>query len=81
MALQIANPVVVKKIETLSKLTGLTKTATVEKAVDRLLSEQRAPAHADAWERFDAILAQFDQLPKIENPTDPLEWDEFGLPR
>ncbi len=32
MALQIANPVVVKTIETLSKLTGLTKTAAVEMA-------------------------------------------------
>ena len=36
MALQIANPTVVAKIETLAKRIGLTKTAAVERAVDAL---------------------------------------------
>ena len=36
MALQIANPIVVGKVERLAKATGLSKTAVVEKAVDRL---------------------------------------------
>lgn len=81
MALQIANPVVVKKIEALARATGLSKTAAVEKAVDRLLAEQNAGQAADMWRQFDAILAQIDQIPDLPNAFDPLEWDEHGLPR
>jgi antitoxin VapB len=81
MALQIANPTVVRKIETLARVTGLTKTAAVEKAVDRLLAEQNLDQTADAWERLDALLAQMDQIPDLPNAFDPLEWDEHGLPR
>jgi len=80
MALQIANPVVVAKIEALASKTGLTKTAAVEKAVDALLNEPVGRSE-DIWERFDAILAQMDQVPETANYTDPLEWDEFGLPK
>ena len=39
MALQIANPVVVGKVERLAKATGLSKTAVVERALDHLISE------------------------------------------
>ena len=39
MALQIANPVVVGKVERLAKATGLSKTAVVERALDCLMSE------------------------------------------
>jgi antitoxin VapB len=81
MALQIANPAVVAKIEALARATGLSKTAAVEKAVDRLLAEQKIDRMADAWQRFDALLAQMDQLPELPNAFDPLEWDEHGLPR
>ncbi|HKS89745.1 MAG TPA: type II toxin-antitoxin system VapB family antitoxin [Stellaceae bacterium] len=81
MALQIANPVVVGKIEALARATGLSKTAAVEKAVDRLLTEQRVGRIADVWERFDALLAQMDQIPDLPTAFDPLEWDEHGLPR
>ena len=81
MALQIANPTVVRKIETLARATGLTKKAAVEKAVDRLLAEQNLDQTADAWERLDALLAQMDQIPDLPNAFDPLEWDEHGLPR
>jgi len=80
MALQIANPVVVAKIEALASKTGLTKTAAVEKAVDALLNEPAGRSEA-IWERFDAILAQIDQIPETGNYSDPLEWDEFGLPK
>ena len=72
---------VVRKIETLARATGLTKTAAVEKAVDRLLAEQNLDRTADAWERLDALLAQMDQIPDLPNAFDPLEWDEHGLPR
>ena len=81
MALQIANPVVVGKIEALARATGLSKTAAVEKAVDRLLAEQRPDQAADVWARFDALLAQMDQIPDLPSAFDPLEWDERGLPR
>jgi antitoxin VapB len=80
MALQIANRTVVEKIEALARATGLTKTAAVEKAVERLLAEH--PDQADsAWQRFDAILSQIDRIPDQSADFDPLEWDEHGLPR
>ena len=81
MALQIANPAVVRKIETLARATGLTKTAAVEKAVDRLLAEQHLDQPTGVWGQFDAILAQIDQVPDVPDAFDPLEWDEHGLPR
>lgn len=81
MALQIANPSVVAKIETLAKATGLSKTAAVEKAVDRLLAEQGLDRTADLWREFDVLLAQLDRIPDLPTAFDPLEWDEHGLPR
>jgi antitoxin VapB len=81
MALQIANRAVIEKIETLARATGSTKTAAVEKAVDRLLAEQKIDRMADAWQRLDSLLAQMDQIPDLPNAYDPLEWDEHGLPR
>jgi antitoxin VapB len=81
MALQIANRAVVEKIEALARATGLTKTAAVAKAVDRLLAEQAIARPDGAWERFDAIVAQIDRVPEVSAGFDPLEWDEHGLPR
>ena len=56
MALQIANPVVVAKVERLARATGLSKTAVVEKAIDRLAGETAAAA--DPAERMSALLSQ-----------------------
>ena len=81
MALQIANPIVVKKIEALARVTGLSKTAAVEKAVDRLLAEHNFGEQTSVWQEFDAILAQIDKIPDLPNAFDPLEWDERGLPQ
>lgn len=81
MALQIANPTVVAKIERLAKATGLSKTAAVEKAVDTLLREQPPNEADDVEARLDAILAQMDRIPDLAEPFDPLEWDQDGLPR
>lgn len=79
MALQIANPNVVKKVEKLAKATGLSKTALVERAVDHLQREtQRA---ASPKPRLRALLAQIDRIPDRRDATDPLDWDESGLPR
>ena len=79
MALQIANPSVVSKVERLAKSTGLTKTALVERAVDRLLQDTLRPAQQS--ERLAALLAQLDRIPDRSDATDPLPWDEHGLPK
>ena len=79
MALQIANPVVVGKVERLAKATGLSKTAVVERALDRLIAE--TTGSADKGERMLALLAQLDRIPERADATDPLQWDEHGLPK
>ncbi len=78
MALQIANPVVVAKVERLARSLGLTKTAVVERAIDRLASDT---ATAPAPERMAAILAQLDRIPDLPDAVEPLEWDADGLPK
>ena len=81
MALQIANPVVVAKVERLAKATGLTKTALVERAVDRLASETLAAADpARTAAPMAALLAQLDRIPDRADAFDPLPWDPLGLP-
>ena len=79
MPLQIANPTVVRKVDRLAKIAGLSKTAAVERAVDRLLSE--AGGATVAAERMAALLAQLDRIPDRRDAFDPLEWDEQGLPQ
>jgi antitoxin VapB len=78
MALQVANPVVVAKVERLARATGLTKTGVVERAIDRLAAElQTGPAnHA-----MTALLAQLDRIPDRADAFDPLVWDASGLPK
>jgi antitoxin VapB len=81
MPIQIANPVVVAKIERLAAATGLTKTAAVEKAVDGMLANCTNAVDDDFEARFLAILAQMDRIPDREDAFDAIEWDEHGLPR
>ena len=78
MALQIANPTVVAKVERLARATGLTKTAVVERAIDRLASETQAATNPG---RMAALLAQIDRVPDRADAFDPLEWDAQGLPK
>jgi antitoxin VapB len=78
MALQIANPVVVAKVERLARITGLTKTAVVERAIDRLAGETQSASDPD---RMAALLAQLDRVPDRADAFDPLEWDAQGLPK
>jgi antitoxin VapB len=78
MALQIANPAVVAKVERLAKATGLTKTAVVERAIDHLAAEARNAANP---ERMAALLAQLDRVPDRADACDPLQWDAQGLPK
>jgi antitoxin VapB len=78
MALQIANPIVVAKVERLAKVTGLTKTAVVERAIDRLAAETQGASDPG---RMAALLAQLDRIPDRDDGLDPLQWDERGLPR
>ena len=79
MALQIANPSVVLKVARLAKATGLSKTAVVERAVDRLLSDMAGAT--DQSQRFAALLKQLDAIPPRTDAFDPLQWDELGLPK
>lgn len=79
MALQIANPAVVSKVERLAKATGLSKTAVVERAVDRLISESIGTSNKA--ERLAALLAQLDRIPDRPDAFDPVVWDEHGLPK
>jgi antitoxin VapB len=78
MALQIANRVVVEKVERLANTTGMTKTAIVERAIDRLAGEFQTNAAAG---RLAALLAQLDRVPDRTDVFDPLEWDADGLPK
>lgn len=79
MALQIANPAVVAKVERVARATGMSKTATVERAIDQLArSMEQKPAGSD---RLAALLAQMDQIPDRADANDPLEWDDHGLPK
>ena len=78
MALKIANPVVVSKVERLAKATGLSKTAVVERAVDRLFSE--TVGIPDQIASMTALLAQLDRIPDRADAFDPLSWDQHGLP-
>ncbi|CAG0990320.1 hypothetical protein BURK2_02345 [Burkholderiales bacterium] len=77
MALQIANQAVVSEVERLARATGLSKTAAVERAVDRMLQDTTA---APAKGRVEALLAQLDRVPNRPQAFDPLEWNEHGLP-
>ena len=79
MPLQIANPEVVRKVDELAKATGLSKTAAVGRAVDRMLSELGGDARQA--DRFSALFAQLDRIPQRADAYDPLNWDEHGLPR
>jgi antitoxin VapB len=78
MALQIANPVVVAKVERLARATGLTKTAVVERAIDALASQTQSAALPG---QMSALLAQLDRVPDLADAHDPLEWDGAGLPK
>ena len=78
MALQIANPVVVSKVERLAVRTGLSKTAVVDRALDLLISETSGAT--DQTVRLAALLAQLDRIPDRTDASDPLAWDEHGLP-
>lgn len=80
MAIQIANPSVVEKIVRLSRATGLSKTAAVERAVDRLIRETEQARPRSSLD-ITALLNQFDQIPERADAFDPLAWDDHGLPR
>lgn len=78
MALQIANPVVVAKVERLARATGLSKTAVVERAIDCLAGDEAQAASVPG--RMAALLAQLDRIPDRADAFDPLAWDANGLP-
>ncbi len=78
MSLQIANAGVINKVVRLANATGLSKTAAVERAVDRLLLETEAAT--DTQQRLRAVMQQFDRISDRSITVDPLQWDANGLP-
>jgi len=80
MPVQIANPDVVAKIERLSRITGLGKTAAVDAAVTKMIDEVGAVEGADPWARFDATLRQIRNLPRRTDAFEAIDYDESGLP-
>lgn len=82
MALQIANPAVVDKVERLARATGMTKTALVEKAVDSLARETEVEDRQGRAEtrKLEALLAQLDRVTDRQDAYDPHAWDKNGLP-
>lgn len=81
MPVQIANPQVVAKIERLSRLTGLGKTAAVEAALDRMLTEIGQPDGADPWAGFDAVIEQLHRISPRPDAFDAVQYDDSGLPK
>ncbi|MEI6460133.1 MAG: type II toxin-antitoxin system VapB family antitoxin [Pseudomonadota bacterium] len=78
MALQIANPTVVAKVERLARAKGMTKTALVEWAVDRLAAESQMLRDPNSMA---SLLTQLDAIPDRPDADDPMLWDDIGLPR
>jgi antitoxin VapB len=81
MPVHIANPQVVAKIEQLSQLTGLGKTAAVEAAVDRMLSEFAADPSSDPWAGIDVLIAQLHRIPVRRDSFEAVEYDDMGVPK
>ncbi len=81
MALQIANPVVVEKIRELARISGTTKTAAVEQAVDRMLRATKPTDTSAQSAKLYALLAQLDRIAQTPKPSIDIVWDEFGLPK
>lgn len=77
MAFQIADPAVESKVERLAKSTGLSKTAVIERALDRLIGETAGASQPAR--QMAALLAQLDRIPDRPDAFDPLQWDGQGL--
>lgn len=89
MAVQIANPDVVRKIEWLASELKTTKTSAVEQALDAFKLNLATPDAISAkQQRTEAfmrdvmpILAEFDALAIVNTAAkNDLDWDENGLP-
>jgi antitoxin VapB len=78
MPIQIANPVVVDKVNRMAQQTGLTKTAVIDHALDVLQASKLEVAEPAS---FDALFRQMDRIPDLPVSVNPLEWDEQGLPK
>jgi len=82
MSIQIANPDVVAKIERLSRMTGLGKTAVVDAAVTKMIKEIGTADDSESpWLRFEAILGQIRALPTRHDAFEAVEYDDQGLPK
>lgn len=78
MTLHIADPKLVAKIERLARETGLSELAIVERAINKFAG---GVDKNEQWRRMKDVLARIDAIPDRPDAYDPLEWDEFGLPK
>ena len=61
-----------------AEATGMTKTAVVERAIDRLAGETQGGRDPG---RLAALLAQLDRVPDRPDAFDAVPWDTHGLPK
>lgn len=79
MAIQIANPKVIRKVESLSRASGLNKTAAIEQAVEKMLLEVGKPGARGL--SIKKLVAQFDEIPDRKDAFNPVDYDALGLPK
>lgn len=85
-AVQIANPVVVQKIEWLANSMKLGKTAVVDRAMDVLIAQRlhemhsQTPEFISTHQRLQTLLTQLDNIADQPQTTAALDWDANGLP-
>jgi antitoxin VapB len=85
-AVQIANPVVVRKIEWLANSMKLGKTAVIDRAMDVLTAQwlrevhSQTPEFISTQQRLQTLLTQLDNIADQPQTTAALDWDANGLP-
>lgn len=62
-------------------VTGMTKIAAVEKAVDEMLKGTQSIDRTTERARMHSLLAQFDRTRPNPESVEAITWDEFGLPK
>jgi hypothetical protein len=73
---------VVEKFLELARITGLTKTGSLEKAVDEILRATGSKAVVHLQKKILVLLVQFDRLKhQSSNQNTAIAWDKNGLPK
>ncbi|PZO79720.1 MAG: PSK operon transcription factor [Mesorhizobium amorphae] len=82
MGMNIKNPVVEKLADELAALTGKTKTAAIQTALEESLNRRRAEEDvAERRRRLREIVRSFGPVPDGETSDHSDLYDELGLPK